>query len=166
MLSRATDSYHRANTLFDGTINCFSTAALSAAATSEVLPFKEAMQQEDKNEFAKAMMKEIASHEEGEYWTMIERNEIPQDTKTVMSIWSFKRKRFPNGMLNKHKARICAHGGMQTWGLNYWDTYAPVVNWASVRLLLIIAKIHNLPSKVIDFVLAFTQTDLGEGDMC
>ena len=39
-------------------------------------------------------------------------------------------------------------------------TYAPVVNWASVRLLLIIAKIHNLPSKGIDFVLAFTQTDL------
>ena len=63
-------------------------------------------------------------------------------------------------MLNKHKARICAHGGMQTWGVNYWETYAPVVNWASVRLLLVIAKIHNLPSKSIDFVLAFTQTEL------
>ena len=49
---------------------------------------------------------------------------------------------------------------MQTWGLNYWDTYDPVVNWASVRLLLIIAKIHNLQSKGIDFVLAFTQTHL------
>ena len=77
-----------------------------------------------------------------------------------MSIWSFKRKRYPDGTLNKHKARLCAHGGMQTWGTNYWETYAPVVNWASVRLLLAVAKIHKLPSKSIDFVLAFPQADL------
>ena len=49
---------------------------------------------------------------------------------------------------------------MQTWGENYWETYAPVVNWASVRSLLSVAKIHNLPSKGIDFVLAFPQADL------
>jgi hypothetical protein len=44
--------------------------------------------------------------------------------------------------------------------LDYWDTYAPVVTWASVRLLLIVAKIHGLHSKSIDFVLAFPQADL------
>ena len=49
---------------------------------------------------------------------------------------------------------------MQTWGQNYWETYAPVVNWASVRLLLAISKIHNLPSRSIVFVLAFPQADL------
>ena len=55
---------------------------------------------------------------------------------------------------------MCAHGGQQTWGQDYWDTYAPVVTWASVRLLLIVAKIHQLESKSIDFVLAFPQADL------
>ena len=49
---------------------------------------------------------------------------------------------------------------MQTWGTNYWETYAPVVNWASVRLLLAVVKIHGLPLKSIDFVLAFPQADL------
>jgi hypothetical protein len=49
---------------------------------------------------------------------------------------------------------------MQTWGQNYWETYAPVVNWASVCLILAIAKIHGLSSKSIDFVLAFPQADL------
>ena len=88
------------------------------------------------------------------------RSDMPENTKTIMSIWSFKRKRYPDGTLNKHKARLCAHGGMQTWGTNYWETYAPVVNWASVRLLLAVAKIHKLPSKSIDFVLAFPQADL------
>jgi hypothetical protein len=52
------------------------------------------------------------------------------------------------------------HGGQQTWGLDYWDTYAPVGTWASVKLLLIIAKIHGLKSKSIDFILAFHQADL------
>jgi hypothetical protein len=49
---------------------------------------------------------------------------------------------------------------MQTWGQNYWETHAPVVNWESVHLLFAIAKIHGLPSKSIDFVLAFLQANL------
>ena len=61
---------------------------------------------------------------------------------------------------NKHKACICAHGGQKIWGQNYWETYAPVVNWISVHLLLVVAKIHNLPSKSIDSVLAFPEADL------
>jgi hypothetical protein len=68
---------------------------------------------------------------------------------------SFKQKRYPDGTLNKHKACPCAHGGMQTWGQNYWETYAPVVNWANVWILLAIAKNHGLSSQSIDFVLAF-----------
>jgi hypothetical protein len=85
---------------------------------------------------------------------------MPEDKKTIMSIWSFKRKRYPDGTLNKHKAHLCAHGKMQTWGQNYWETYAPVVNWASVWLILAVAKIHGLSSKSNDFVLAFPQADL------
>ncbi len=45
-------------------------------------------------------------------------------------------------------------------GTNYGETYAPVVNWASIHLILAIAKIHGLSSKSIDFVLAFPQADL------
>ncbi len=84
---------------------------------------------------------------------------MPANSKTIMSIWSFKRKRYPDGTLNKHKAKLCAHGRMQTWGKNYWGTYAPVVNWASICLILAI-KIHGLSSKSIDFVLVFPQADL------
>jgi hypothetical protein len=80
--------------------------------------------------------------------------------KTIMAIWSFKCKQFPGGTLNKHKACLCAHGGQQLWGQNYWETYAPFVTWASVCLLLIVANIHKLESKSIDFVLAFPQADL------
>ena len=40
--------------------------------------------------------------------------------KTILSIWSFKRKRFPCVILMKHKAIICEQGGMKKWGVNYW----------------------------------------------
>jgi len=49
---------------------------------------------------------------------------------------------------------------MQQWGVNYWETYAPVVNWISVRFLLILSEIAGLDSRAIDFVLAFPQAEL------
>ena len=68
------------------------------------------------------------------------------DIKTILSIWSFKRKRSPYGILMKHKYIICAHGVMQQWVVNYWETYDPVINWISVRSLLSISSMHEFPS--------------------
>ena len=42
-------------------------------------------------------------------------------------------------------------------GVNYWKTYAPVVGWAAVRLLLFVASVNKIPTRSIDFVLAFPQ---------
>ena len=49
---------------------------------------------------------------------------------------------------------------MQSWGVDYWETFAPVVNWMSVRFILTVAKICNLDTKQINFVLAFPQAKL------
>jgi hypothetical protein len=158
--SKAINSYHRVNTLYDGTINCFLTLVQSSIALNETFIYNQALKQADFHKFTLAMIDEVNDHEVRGHWTLIKHCDLPQGTKTIMSIWSFMRKRYPEGTLNKHKARLCAHGGMQTWGQNYWETYAPVVNWASVRLICAIAKIHGLSSKSINFVLAFPQADL------
>ena len=62
----------------------------------------------------------------------------------------------------KYKARLCAHGGQQKLGVNYWETYSPVVNWINVRLLLMVCCVLGLESQSIDFVLAFPQVELEE----
>ena len=59
----------------------------------------------------------------------------------------------------KHKYRICAHRAFKQRGVNYRETYDPVVNWICVKLLLSIESIHEFPSIPIDFVLEFTQAD-------
>jgi len=60
-------------------------------------------------------------------------------------------------MVLKYKARLCPHGGKQIEGENFWGTYAPVVNWRTVRLALILSLLGNLKSRQIDYVNAYTQ---------
>ena len=48
---------------------------------------------------------------------------------------------------------------MQQWGDSYLEIYPSVFNMLTVRLIIVIAKIHNLDSKDIDFVLDFPQVD-------
>ncbi len=60
-----------------------------------------------------AMLKELAEHENRNHWSIVLKSTMPEGTKPIQAIWSFKHKQFPNRFLNKHKAQLCAHGGMQ-----------------------------------------------------
>jgi hypothetical protein len=128
-------------------------------ASNDQFHFHQAMKEPDRDEFIKAMLKEIEDHESRGHWIYVHRKEIGKH-KPVKAIWSFKRKRRPDGSLLKHKARLCAHGGMQVYGENYWDTYAPVVQWISIRMMLTLAVINEMYTTSIDFTLAFPQADV------
>ena len=96
----------------------FSTIALDMT-NNEVFTYTKAMQQPDALQFVEAMDKEIDDHPSRGHWDIVRQSTIPPGTKTIQAIWSFKRKRYPDGILNNHKARLCAHGGMQQWGVSY-----------------------------------------------
>jgi hypothetical protein len=141
----------------DGTLNLQHPLNFAASASdNDVYYFHEAMKQPDRADFIQAMIVEINDHTQKQHWTLVERSTIGS-TKTIRAIWSFKRKRRPDGSIIKHKARLCAHGGMQVHGETYWDTYAPVVNWMSVRIMLTISVLQHLHTRSIDFTLAFPQ---------
>jgi hypothetical protein len=78
----------------------------------------------------------------------------------VSSVWAFKRKRYPDGSIRKLKARICARGFEQVEGVDYFETFAPVVQWMTVRLILIMTILLNLENKQIDYTAAFMQAPL------
>ena len=50
------------------------------------------------------------------------------------------KKRFPDGVLKKFKARFCV-GGQHIEGLDVFETFDPVVAWITVRLLIILSVI-------------------------
>jgi len=63
-------------------------------------------------------------------------------------------------MIRKWKARLCAHGGQQELSVNYWETYAPVVSWSTVQLVLSLSLIANMQSRQVDYVQAYPQADV------
>jgi histone deacetylase 1/2 len=64
----------------------------------------------------------------------------------------------------KHKARLNVHGGQQQFGVNYFETYSPVVTWFSLRTLLTLSLLNQWYTRQIDFILAYPQAQI-EFDM-
>ena len=90
-------------------------------------------------------------------WDVVERTE---EMNVLPSTWAFKCKRFPDGLIKKFKARFCARGDKQIEGVDYFETYAPVVQWTTIRLMLILEVLLDLKSKQGDVTCAFLHAEL------
>jgi hypothetical protein len=109
------------------------------------------------------MEKEVSDHSERQHWQIFTRDEMKRtgyNGRVIMAVWTFKRKQNPFGEITKYKARLCAHGGQTQKDVHYTETYAPVVNWSTIRLLLTLANVYGWKSRQIDFVMAFPQADV------
>ena len=108
----------------------------------------------DSEGFYEAMKAEIETLEEKMgCWEVVPR---PQGKKILPGTWAFRRKRYPDGSVKKLKARFCVRGDLQIPGVDCaYDTFAPVVAWSVVRLLLIMTVALNLKTKQVDYTLAF-----------
>ena len=93
--------------------------------------WRQAMNGPFKEEYWKAALKEIETLEAMDAWEVVDRDDSTMNV--IDSIWAFKLKRFPDGMAKKFKARFCAHGDQQLEGIDFFETYAPVVHWTTVR---------------------------------
>ncbi len=51
-------------------------------------------------------------------------------------------------------------GSQMIKGLHYEETYAPVVQWATIRFFISLAILSNWHTRQLDFVLAYTQADI------
>ena len=142
----------------NGYLEYFNPALLVTVADKEDNPtLKEAMNGPDATGFMKAMEIEIETLIKMNAFIVVDREPW---MNVVSSVWAFKRKRYPDGCLRKLKARICARGFEQIEGVDYFETYAPVVQWMTVRLVLIMTILLNLENKQIDYTAAFLQAPL------
>ena len=78
----------------------------------------------------------------------------------IRSTWDFKLKQYPDGLIKKFKARFCACGDMQLEGIYLFETYAPVVQWTTVSLMLIIDILSQLKSNQGDITSKFLHDKL------
>ncbi len=132
--------------------------AYGASSDPDIMYFHEILSAPDKHEFLKAMVKEIEGHNKNNNWIVVDRSKLATNVKVLPAVWAMRRKRdLVTGEVVKWKARLNVDGSKQVYGENYWETYAPVASWASIRLIMCMAAKHNWKTKQLDFVQAYPQ---------
>ncbi len=93
-------------------------------------------------------------------WSLRKQSEVPEDVQIVSSVWALQRKCNLIKKFKSHKARLNLHGRKHVYKMSYFDTYAPVVTWFAIRLIIIFGSIFCWALRQVDFVMAYPQAPI------
>jgi hypothetical protein len=91
-----------------------------------------------------------------------EITDLPTGCKPVGCKWIFRRKRRPDGTIEKYKACLVAKGFTQKKEEDYFDTYSPVARLPTIRVLLALVAAYKLLVHQMDVKTAFLNGELEE----
>lgn len=120
------------------------------------LTYNEAVASEESEKWKEAIQSEYDSIMSNSTWDLVD---LPAGKKPVGVKWVFKVKQVPSV---RYKARLVALGYSQREGVDYFDTYSPVVMLPSIRVLLSIAASMNLEIVQFDVCTAFLNGTIDE----
>ena len=130
--------------------------AASAKTDPDTLSWWEAMRDKDAQQFKQSATTEITALHKHDTWKLVDRSKATD--KILPGTWVFRRKRNPGtGAIIKYKGRYAVRGDLQK---GVFDTFAPVVQWSTVRMLMMIALRYGYHTRCIDFSSAFVQAKL------
>jgi hypothetical protein len=143
----------------DNTLDWMSPMILGAKANAEDTPtWEQAMNGPDREGYIKACEKELDTlTDDKDAWDVVLREPW---MNVLPSTRAFKCKRYPDGTIRKLKSRFCVRGDKQIEGVDFFDTFAPVVNWTTVRLMLILSIVLGLSTRQVDYTAAFVHAPI------
>ncbi|KAH9723253.1 retrovirus-related pol polyprotein from transposon RE2 [Citrus sinensis] len=111
------------------------------------------------HKWRQAMSEEYDALVRNDTWAL-----VPQDSSQnlVGCKWVFRTKRKSDGSVDKFKARLVAKGFHQRPGIDYQDTFSPVIKPITVRIVLSIAVSRGWSLRQLDVNNAFLQGHLSE----
>jgi histone deacetylase 1/2 len=127
-----------------------------AAQPPEPTSYRQALQNP---QWKQAMQAEMDALHANNTWTLVPRK---PNMNVVSSKWVFKVKTKSNGTLDRYKARLVARGFTQLPGLDYDETFSPVVKASTIRLILTIGLSQGWTIRQLDVNNAFLHGDLQE----
>jgi hypothetical protein len=90
----------------------------------------------------------------------------PPGANVVTGKWIFKMKLHANGSLERYKAHYVLRGFTQRPGVDYDETFSPVVKPATIRTILTLALSKDWPVHQLDVTNAFLHGTLIETVYC
>ena len=80
--------------------------AFHAEMMGDTMYFHHALKQPDSSEFFKAVAKEINRHVDKDHWRLVRREDVPEDTDGVPSVWAIRRRKcnLTTNAITKYKA--------------------------------------------------------------
>lgn len=129
------------------------------ALCEEPKSYEEAMASPHREDWLAAMRSEYNSLMENQVWKLVPR---PTNTNIVKCKWVYKLKHDADGKFDRFKARLVARGFTQKQGIDYTETFSPVVRHSSMRILFALANEMDLEIDHIDVTTAFLNGNLNE----
>ena len=105
------------------------------------------------------MREEMESMWTNQVWNLVN---LPAGRKAIGNKWVLKIQRNSDGSIKRYKARVIAKGYTQREGIDYEETFSPVVRFASLRAILAIVAKLDLELVQIDIKSAFLHGELDE----
>jgi len=103
-------------------------------------------------EWRVAMDSEFQSLLQNDTWSLCSR---PPGKNLVPCKWVFKLKRRPDDSVERHKAGLVAVGYLQRSGVDFLDTFSPIIKPSTIRMVLTIAVSFNWDIRQLDVSNAF-----------
>jgi hypothetical protein len=110
-----------------------------------------------------AMQEEFEALSSNQTWTLVPR---PPRTNIVTGKWVFRHKLREDGSLERYKARWVVRGFAQRPGIDFGETFSPVVKPATIRAVLTLACSRDWPVHQLDVKNAFLNGILDEQVYC
>ncbi|KAL8118998.1 hypothetical protein AgCh_016478 [Apium graveolens] len=135
-----------------------SNECLHASFLSQVEPkkIKEALMDPD---WISVMQEELNQFERNKVWELVP---APKNRSLIGTKWVFRNKMDENGIVTRNKARLVAKGYPQEDGIDYDETFAPVVRLEAIRIFLAFAAHSNFKVYQMDVKIAFLNGELEE----
>jgi hypothetical protein len=127
--------------------SCFMAAERSVARGEIPKTFEQVLKSEEKDKWIDACQEEMDAHNENGTFEIVD---APDGRKPVGSRWVFTIK--DDG---RYKARLVAQGYSQKFGLDYGETFSPVIRYDSIKVLIGVAARFGLPVHQMDVKTAF-----------
>ncbi|KAL4573020.1 hypothetical protein LXL04_019813 [Taraxacum kok-saghyz] len=131
-------------------------AATSLPVNTEPVTFAQANKQQCWQE---AMRAEYDALLKNNTWSLVP---CPTNSNIVGCKWVYRLKKRSDGTIDRHKARLVAQGFSQEAGIDYFDTFSPVIKPTTIRLVLSIALSKGWRIRQLDINNAFLNGDLSE----